>query len=122
MPVNIKLVSVDADAARVAVTGEVRRADADPTGVNPLEGLLGRGWAAKRVLLDASGASYVDSAAIGWLVYTAREMKKAGGGLAMHSAPPLVDQMLRFVKIHTIFPIVPTEQAAIEALDAAGKK
>lgn len=109
----LSLVSIDPDGCiRVAANGSVTSAGAHFLGKNPLESLLGVTWFSNRVLIDLSKTDFIDSAAIGWLIGSAREFRQRGGRMAVHSVTPRVKQMLNLLKIGQLVPLLPDEAAA----------
>ena len=57
-----------------------------------------------RLILDLSGVSSMDSAAIGALVRCLTKLNKAGGGLRMACAQPMVDYSLKLTKLDKLIP------------------
>ena len=57
-----------------------------------------------RLILDLSAVSTMDSAAIGALVRCLTKLKKAGGGLRMACAQPMVDYSLKLTKLDKLIP------------------
>src|SRR5882672_11762098 len=57
-----------------------------------------------RVILDMAGVTHMDSAAIGALVRCLTKLKKAGGGLRMAGAQPMVDYSLKLTKLDRLIP------------------
>jgi anti-anti-sigma factor len=103
----LNLVSIEQDGCiRVASSGSITAAAAHFLGKNPLESILGATWSANRVLIDMSRTDFIDSAAIGWLIATAREFSRRGGRLAVHSVTPRVRQMLYLMKIVQLVPLL----------------
>ena len=109
----LNLVSIDRDGCvRVASNGPIASNGAHFLSKNPLETLLGVTWFSNRVVVDFSKTDFIDSAAIGWLIGTAREFRVRGGRFAIHSATPRVLQMLNILKIGQLVPLLADEQAA----------
>jgi anti-anti-sigma factor len=109
----LNLVSIEQDGCiRIASAGPITAADAHFLGKNPLETVLGATWANNRVLLDLSRTDFIDSAAIGWLIATAKEFARRGGRLAVHSVTPRVRQMLSLLRIGQLVPLLSDEEAA----------
>ncbi len=98
---------------RLASTGPITASGAHFLGNNPLESTLGAAWSVNRVLVDLSQTDFIDSAAIGWLIQSAREFTRNGGKFAVHSVTPRVRQMLNLLKIGQLVPILSDEEAAL---------
>ena len=79
---------------------------------NPLQDLLGRAWAQRKVALDMAETDFVDSAAVGWLIQTHRDLQRAGGAMVLHSIRPTVMQMFQLLKVGQAIPLRNNEQAA----------
>ena len=86
---------------------------------NPLQDLLGRAWASRKVALDMAETDFVDSAAIGWLLQTHRDLQKAGGAIVVHSVRPAVMQLFQLLKVGQAVPLLVDEKAARARLVAA---
>jgi anti-sigma B factor antagonist len=56
------------------------------------------------VIFDMTGVTHMDSAAIGALVRCLTKLKKAGGGLRMACAQPMVDYSLKLSKLDKLIP------------------
>src|SRR5260370_26551997 len=56
------------------------------------------------VIFDMAGVTHMDSAAIGALVRCLTKLKKAGGGLRMACAQPMVDYSLKLSKLDRLIP------------------
>jgi anti-anti-sigma factor len=109
----LSLVSIEKEGyIRVAANGSITASVAHFLGKNPLETVLGATWANNRVLIDLSQTDFIDSAAIGWLIATAKEFGRKGGRLAVHSVTPRVRQMLNLLKIGQLVPLLSDEESA----------
>lgn len=66
-----------------------------------------------RVIFDMTRVTHADSAAIGSFVRCLAKLKKAGGGLRIAAAQPMIDHSLKLTKVDKIIEIFPTvDQAA----------
>jgi anti-anti-sigma factor len=120
---KISLVSIDSTGiVRILAEGEITSRDFDDPSKNPLETVLGAGWAANRVSMDLSKASFIDSRAIGWLMECQKRFKEKGGKLALHSPPARVSQVLDLLRMRQALNVVDNEAAAKTYLvgEAAG--
>jgi anti-sigma B factor antagonist len=73
-----------------------------------------------RVIFDMAGVTHMDSAAIGALVRCLTKLKKAGGGLHMASAQPMIDYSLKLTKLDKLITGYPSVAAAVEGFAATG--
>ena len=117
----LNLVSIEKDGSiRVAAGPDITGTNASAAGVNPLERLLGPGWAGYRVLLDFGRTTFIDSAGIGWLLSSQKQFRIKGGALAVHSISPRVRQILDLLRVGKAVPLAADETAARELLAAGG--
>jgi anti-sigma B factor antagonist len=73
-----------------------------------------------RVIFDMAGVTHMDSAAIGALVRCLSKLKKAGGGLRMACAQPMVDYSLKLTKLDKLMPNYQSVEAAATGFTPAG--
>ena len=76
----------------------------------------------KRLLLDLSAVTYVDSATIGCLMDLYRQASAAGGSLKLSGVQKRVETMLSMTGVHKIMEIHREEAAAVEAFGARKAK
>ncbi len=109
----LRTISIDKDGSvRIAADGPLTGRTFKGAGDNPLQTLLGNGWARRKVLLDLRKADYFDSFALGWLINCHRELSNNGGLLLLHSASTKVIQFLRLLKLESILPVYENENSA----------
>jgi anti-anti-sigma factor len=108
---QLSLVASDGDLRHVSCGGDLTLLDL-PGSADPLETLLGPGYPGLKVLLNLERATYLDTAAVGWLIGCHKRLRDGGGMLVLHSVPPLLDEMLRFLKLHTVLHVAADETAA----------
>lgn len=78
-----------------------------------VENLIGEGQ--KKMILDFSGVTSVDSTGIGIIVMSAGRVKKAGGELRVAGASAHVEQVLKMTNVHQIIALHPSTAAAVAA-------
>ena len=112
---NLRMVSIESDGSvRIAADGPITSTCfQSPADNNPLQLLLGAGWARHRVMLDMARADHIDSCALGWLINCHREFEENHGLLVLHSVQPKVLRILKTLKLDTIIPMVDNELAAL---------
>ena len=93
----------------VKLKGEARLEVIEPLRAHA-KGMLADGVV--RVLVDAAGLAFADSASIGILLELEREAAKAGGGLVLHSASKRVTRMLEGMGLTGRLKLFETEAAA----------
>ena len=92
-PFSIRVLTMQAQAVRVRVSGEV-----DLSTAPELErALVQEICAAREVLLDLSGVSFIDSSGLHAIVTAARAAQSNGGALSLDSRLP--DQARRVLEI-----------------------
>jgi anti-sigma B factor antagonist len=74
-----------------------------------------------RVIFDMAGVTHMDSAAIGALVRCLTKLKKAGGGLRMACAQPMVDYSLKLTKLDKLIPNFKSVGEAAAGFSASAK-
>ena len=84
-----------------------------------LKDLLGEDWASQRVGLGFSAASYIDSAAIGWLLSLNKKFNADGGKLVLHSMSPSVLRVLTMMRLESVFNLADDKPQAIKLLKAS---
>jgi len=75
----------------------------------------------QRVLFDLENATFIDSSGISWLMICHKHFVQAGGKVVFHSAPPLVEQTLKLLRLNLVLNLAANEDAA-QAVAAEGKK
>ena len=80
--------------------------------VDPIRLAIGEGGLGANVLLSLEKTNFIDSSGISWLLVTHKSFKDAGGRLVLHSVPPMVDQVLRLMKLSLVLNIAADEAAA----------
>ena len=99
------------DVVRLACEGEVTQQSL-ASGRDELREVLGPDGFKSPVLLSLASATYLDSSGISWLVIAHKHCVQAGGRLVIHSVPPLIDQVLRLLRMHTVLHLAANENAA----------
>lgn len=84
--------------------------DGDEKGMKEL---LGDGWAGQRVVLDMSGATYIDSAAVGWLLSLHKGFNRGGGKMVICELQPTVRRVIELMRIQQVIPIVESKRQAL---------
>jgi anti-sigma B factor antagonist len=75
-----------------------------------VENLVGEGR--KKVILDFSGVTNIDSTGIGIVVMSAGHLKKAGGELRVAGATAHVEEVLKITNVNQIVVLHPSTAAA----------
>ena len=80
---------------------------------NPLDDLAGDSWASRRVLINLSKITFMDSTAVGWLLNCNKRCKDGKGKLILHSTPPFVAQVFNMLRMGKTLALVADEPAAL---------
>jgi len=69
----------------------------------------------KRIVLNLSGVSYIDSGGLGTLVALYTTARNNGGSIKLANLTPRVDDLLQVTKLVTVFDVYDSEDKAIES-------
>jgi anti-sigma B factor antagonist len=72
----------------------------------------------RRVVVDLSGVSFLDSTALGVLIGTVKRLRSRGGALALVNTDPTIAKTFEITGLDQIFTILDTRDDAIRALNA----
>lgn len=70
----------------------------------------------RRVMLDLSGVTGMETSGINWLLTIRKRMASVGGRLVLHSLSPAVRNVVRVLKLQSILEIVADENDAQQLL------
>lgn len=71
----------------------------------------------RRIVLDMSQITFVDSSGLGAILSCLRELNAAGGDLKLCGVGAPVRALFEMVRLHRIMDILPTREAAVAAWD-----
>lgn len=108
---QLNLRSDDGDAAVVAIEGRVTP-ESDPSDTDPLTELLGASVYGRKVLLDFEKCEFIDSSGISWLLVAHKRFREAGGAMALFAIPPMIDQVLKVLRMNRVFGLADDETSA----------
>jgi len=69
----------------------------------------------KRIVLNLSGVTYIDSGGLGTLVALYTTARNSGGSIKLANLTPRVDDLLQVTKLVTVFDVYDSEERAIES-------
>lgn len=102
-PVTLTVVSQNDAETCVAASGRITRESlSDP---DPLEAVIGPDAFAKPILLSLAKSDYMDSSGVGWILKCHKRAAEAGGKLILHSAPPMIGNLMRMLKLERVLAI-----------------
>jgi anti-anti-sigma regulatory factor len=102
----------DDDVLRVRCDGAVSlrgRGEA----ADPLQALLGPHCGSHKVLLNLEQAQGIDTSGVCWLVRQQRAFRESGGALVIYSVPPVVGDVLDFLRLTPLLCLAAGEAAAL---------
>ena len=98
------------DVVRIGCEGPITRLLEPDT--DPLRDLLGSHFRSLKVVLNLERAQSIDTSGMSWLIRECRTFAAAGGGLVVYQVPPVIGQVLDFLRLGGLLPIAPDETAA----------
>jgi anti-anti-sigma factor len=113
---QLRIVSKEDSFAEVESEGNITLA-AVTDGDKLLRDLLGEGVFSGKVMLNIEKSTYLDSSGVGWLILCHKRFREHGGSLVIHSVPPTVMQVLKVLRMDTVFHLA-ADGAAARALIA----
>ena len=114
---KLNTMSDDGGVLQIQVTGRITQDKLSPT-ADALADLLGPEGYARRVVLSLADVDFIDTSGIGWLLARHKRFREGGGKLVLHSVVPMVLEVLKVLRLHTVFHLADDEPAAL-ALGAA---
>ena len=94
------------------MTGQMREMGADALR-DELDKLLEKGH--YKLVFDLSDITFISSVGLGQLMRAFRVTTSNGGYVRVVNPQPLVEEVFRFTKLHTLIHIYPTVEAAVQA-------
>lgn len=70
----------------------------------------------RRVVLDCSDVTFIDSTGLGTILGAVRALSRLGGGLAIACDNPTVLRVLTLTGVRGVIPVTPTRGAALNAV------
>ena len=70
----------------------------------------------RKLVLDLSGVSYMDSMCLGEIVGGLTTMRKQGGTMHLASLPKQVERLMTVARLTTVFRMFGSEQEAVDSL------
>jgi anti-anti-sigma factor len=84
-----------------------------PSDATSFEPLLGPRAFHLKVLVDLENTAFIDSSGISWLILTHKQFVKHGGMLVLHSIPPMIQQMLKLMKMELVLNLAADARTAL---------
>jgi anti-anti-sigma factor len=115
---RLTLISHNDQVTRIECEGDVTYTHVTPE-KNPLEEIVGSIIWNRCILLSLEKTTYIDSSGVSWLLQARRQSTRAGGRLVLHSLSPMVEQVLRLLKLLSQFTIAANEAEALQLAQGA---
>jgi anti-sigma B factor antagonist len=109
---------VEPDITVMAIGGRLNLGNTLMSIEDAIKKLIGGGL--RKLALDLSGLSYIDSSGIGMIVMVAGEMSQAGGRMRVAGAQGVVARAFELVRLGVVVPLDPDIETACSALSAVG--
>jgi len=110
---QIQLLADEGNLVRMAIDGALDSlnsvADADA-----LVNLLNRRTLGRTVLMDLARVTFINSSGVSWLLLSKKGLDEGGGRLILHSVPPLILEVLQFLRLSKVLTLASDEAAARE--------
>lgn len=113
MVLQIEIKRIDPDIVILELVGKVALGRESQQIERTVQDLLALN--SKKVILDLTGVTYIDSAGIGVVAFSSGQVRKAGGEVLVAGASGAVLDSLKLTGIDTIVPFHPTVAAACES-------
>ncbi|NLY01738.1 MAG: STAS domain-containing protein [Rhodopirellula sp.] len=110
---HISKVSDDGDLVRLKVQGRIVHEGVTKS-ADPISQTLGADCYPRRVLMDLSGTEYIGSSGLSWVVVAHKRFRSAGGRLILHSAPPVVSDVIKIMRLELVLDVAESEREALE--------
>jgi anti-anti-sigma factor len=98
------------DLLRIACEGNIARLLDQER--DPLRDLLGPNCYSRRVLLNMERVQAVDTSGITWLLGMVERFNRDKGRVVFYMVPPIVTQVLDFMRLTDTLPLASSEQTA----------
>jgi anti-sigma B factor antagonist len=101
------------DIAVLALSGEIRMNDGDLALARGVDEILATGG--RKIVLDLSKVSYIDSSGLGRLVAEAKRIRQQGAVMRLAGLTPRIHQLLATLNIKALFEIFDNVEAALRS-------
>ncbi len=115
---EIKVVRYENDVVRVDVLGSITR-DGWGGHREPLANVFGDDVYRQTVLLNLGNSNHLDSTGVEWLLTAHRRFVQNGGKLIIHSAKPMMQQILKMMRMDLVLNLAADEEKAREFAQGA---
>jgi anti-anti-sigma factor len=106
------------DVIRIRCEGPVSHREA----TDPFPTLLGPHCYRHKVVLNLERSQAIDTSGLSWLIHNQRRFAEQGGKIVLYAVPPVVSDLINFVRLTALLQIAASEKAACEMLEANHEK
>ncbi len=99
------------DVCVLRISGQMREMGADALR-EELDGITEQNY--HKLIFDMSDVSFISSTGLGQMMRAFRTASENGGYVRIVNPQPLVEEVFRFTKLHTLIGIYPTVEDALE--------
>lgn len=114
MPVQYKLQQLEPDITVASLTGQLNLGNRLMEFEHNIKQCIEEGC--RKLVLDLSGLTYIDSAGLGMVATCAGMMFKAGGKLAVACPGGKITQMFEITRLHRVIDLYPDFNSAMAAV------
>ena len=116
---QLNVLSDDGPTLQIQAIGKMQLDDFGAAAA-PVNSLLESSGHARKVLMDLSHVTYIDSSCVAWLVRCHKRCREAGGELILHSVPPSILAILKLLHLETHLNLA-EDAGSAEALARGGQ-
>ena len=118
--IELQIISDASDLVKGRIEGRMAHRR-DTNNEEPLHAAFGWDTYSRRVMLDLSEVSAIDTSGLSWLLLINKRLDYFGGKLVVHSLSPVVRSLIRVLNLQTVLTIAEDESHA-EAILAGGNE
>ena len=119
---SLKADSVEEQGVALIQCGDNMNALAMCEEFTELKDIVGEDWTSRPIGIGFSEVSYIDSAAIGWLLSLNKTVEEGGGKLVLHSMSPSVRRVLTMMRLESVLNLADDKPSAVKQLKKKGSK
>jgi anti-anti-sigma factor len=112
---ELRVLSDDEEVLRLEAIGAIVEVETMPD-PDPIGRLLASRPHATAVVLGLARTRFIDSSGLAWLLTIHRRLCEGGGKLVLHSLPPNVEDILKMMRLDSVFNVADDESAALNSI------
>ncbi|MEQ8788996.1 MAG: STAS domain-containing protein [Pirellulaceae bacterium] len=108
-------------AVRIDTLGKITR-DGWPPHYDPLVECYGSNEIySQRLLLNLENSGHIDSTGVEWLLEANKKFNQNSGVMVLHSAKPMITELLKMMRMHLVLHIASDEMEARHKLESSSQ-